>query len=61
MKNNFKEKRKKLNLTQKEIADKLQIDEATYRRYELGRSEPRARRCIAIAKVLKTTVEELFP
>jgi len=60
MKNRLKEVREQSKLTQKEVADKLEITESAYRRYESGNSNPSVQRAIAIAKILKTTVEELF-
>ena len=58
--NNLKVKRDEQNLTQKYVADELGIIESSYARYERGESEPSAQRAIAIAKILKTTVEELY-
>ena len=60
MSNKIKTRREQLNLTQKEVADRLQIAESAYQRYEQDKSEPAVRRAIAIAKVLKTTVDKLY-
>lgn len=55
----IKQKREELNLTQKQIADKIGIAESAYQRYEYGRL-PNAKMAVKIARALKTTVEELY-
>lgn len=49
----LREKRKRANLTQQQIADKLSISRSTYARYESGRSTPNSRRYNEIAMILK--------
>lgn len=60
MTNKLRKRREQLNLTQKEVAERLHIAESAYQRYEHGKSTPSAKRAITIATVLKTTVERLF-
>lgn len=52
--------RKKLGLTQKQVANKSKIAERMYQDYEYGTREPCVSTAIRIAKILDTTVEELF-
>ncbi len=61
MSNNLKFLREEKGLTQEEIANKANISTRQYRRIELGEQSPRTKTSIAIAKVLNSTVEELFP
>lgn len=46
-------------LTQKQVAEKVDILEQVYQRYEYG-AEPRVKTAIRIARVLNSTVEKLF-
>lgn len=46
--------------TQAQVAKEVGMPEATYQRYEYDKREPRVRTAIRIAKVLNSTVEELF-
>ena len=55
----LKEKRKALNLTQKQVANIVGIAESAYQRYEYGQL-PNAKTAVEIARALKTTVEELY-
>lgn len=59
--NNLKKFRTALNLTQIEVATACNISERQYIRYERSNSEPTVFIAIKLAKVLNTTVEELFP
>ena len=52
--------RLKSNLTQNQIARLSQLSVRNYQKIENGIHLPRVDRAIAIAKVLNTTVEELF-
>ena len=52
--------RKKVAMTQKEVAIKLGIAESAYRRYELGGATPNAVMGNKIARTLKTTSEHLW-
>ncbi len=57
----LKDKREKMGLTQVKIAKESKITERGYQDYEYGKREPKVRTAIRIAKVLNSTVEELFP
>ena len=61
IRNNLKKERLKKQLTQRELAQKIYITERHYRRFEKGELLPNLKTAIRIARVLKTTVEELFP
>lgn len=60
MNSKLKKMRLKLGLTQSQIAIKIKINERSYRRIENENIDPRTSVSIAIASVLKTTVEDLF-
>lgn len=59
MGNNLKEKRKALNLTQKQVAEKVGIQWQQYQQYENG-ILPNVALGIRIAKALGTSVEALW-
>ena len=54
----FKETRKKLGLTQKEVAEKAGIFSNTYSRIERGEQKPKFETIKDIAKVLKIDLSE---
>jgi len=56
----LKTQRKNMNLTQAQVAKKLNISERAYQNYETGRRTPKLYTALLIAKVLNSTVEELF-
>ncbi len=58
--NKLKERREALNLTQKEVADRVGIAVQVYQRYEYGERLPQVDVAIAISEILNSTVEELF-
>jgi len=64
MKNNFRtnfiRERRKLNLSQHQIADKLEINQKTIGSYEEGRALPPLDGIIKIADFFKITVDELI-
>ncbi len=60
MLNNIKKYREKLNLTQKETAQRLGVAPQVFQRYEYGQQLPNVKIAIALAVILKTSVEELF-
>ena len=60
MRGNLKIVREKADMTIEKIARKVEISERTYYRYEEGTSIPRVDIACSIAKVLDSTVEELF-
>lgn len=61
MKTKIAEYRKKAHLTQKQAAEALGIGERLFQSYEYGTVLPSVATGIRIAKLLKTTVEELYP
>lgn len=60
MTNQLKEKRKALNLTQKQVAEKIGVQWQVYQRYEKSTRLPNVLLAIKIAKTLKTPVEALW-
>lgn len=56
----LKQARKKTGLTQVQVAEKANITEVCYQRYEAGERVPRADIAKLIARALNSTVEELF-
>lgn len=62
MSNKISEYRKKLNLTQPQLAEKARITSYTIiQRYESGQRIPTVYNAVRIAKALNATVEEVFP
>ncbi|HBF67707.1 MAG TPA: transcriptional regulator [Firmicutes bacterium] len=60
MKNNFKLYRKKAKLTQKEMADKLNVSRQSYIKYESGETEPSFETLKQISLILNTSIDELL-
>ena len=58
--NNLKKRREELSLTQKQVADTLNLGIRLYQYYEAGQRQPSVQTAIRIAEVLQTTVEKLF-
>ncbi len=58
--NNLKKIRNKAGLTLMYLSSLININVRSYQSIELGKSLPRVDRALAIAKILNTTVEELF-
>lgn len=56
----LKVKRQKTGLTQVEVAKQAKITETSYQRIEYGTQRPSLKTAMLIAKVLNSTVEELF-
>ena len=56
----LKTARKKIGLTQVEVASKAKISERYYQQVEAGDSKPTVDIAKLIAQVLNSTVEELF-
>ena len=56
----LKQRRQELKLTQKQVAERANIAESTYQRYERGQIVPLAFTAVHLAKALETTVEELY-
>lgn len=55
----LKEFRVMKNLTQQQIADKLEINQKTYSNYENGRAEPSVQNLIKLAKLFGVSVDAL--
>ena len=60
MKNKIKELRQKYNLTQEALADKVGVRRETIVFLEQGKYNPSLRLAYNIARVLKTSVDNLF-
>lgn len=56
---NLKSFREKLNKTQQEVAEELEIQRTKYARYENGESNPNILMLIKMADYFKTTIDEL--
>ena len=56
----IKEYRAKMDLTQKDLADMVDVRRETIVHLEQGKYNPSLKLAMDIAKVLNTTVEELF-
>lgn len=56
----LKDKRKELKLTQRQVAEMIGMPYQNYQRYENEKVIPVATTASKIAKVLNTTVEELY-
>lgn len=59
--NFIREKRKALNLSQREFSKRINISYQVFQKYENGTVIPSVLTALKIAKALNTTVEELFP
>jgi transcriptional regulator with XRE-family HTH domain len=53
-------RRKELHMTQRELAEKLNVTDKTISRWEVGKSYPDATILPALAKVLNISIDELF-
>jgi putative transcriptional regulator len=60
MKNNIKEERSKRQLTQAELAERVQVSRQTIISIESGRYLPSTVLALKLAKELKRPVEDLF-
>ena len=60
MKNTLKVERAKLDITQKELADKVGVSRQTINSVEAERYVPSTVLAIKISEVFKTTVNEIF-
>ncbi|MTI46404.1 helix-turn-helix transcriptional regulator [Sporosalibacterium faouarense] len=60
MKNRLDEIRKKHNMTQEELAEKLKVSRQTIGSLENGRYNPSIILAFKIAKLFKTSIEEIF-
>ena len=55
----LKEIRKKRNMTQQEVAEKLNVSHATYWGYEIGKYQPNIEILIAMSKLFKVSIDYL--
>ena len=60
MKNRLEELRKKLGITQEELADRLEVSRQTIGSLESGRYNPSIVLAFKLARFLDVTIEELF-
>ena len=60
MKNNIKEKRQELGMTQQELADKVGVRRETIVFLEQGKYNPSLQLAHNVAVALKTSIDELF-
>ena len=58
--NNIKEFRKKKNLSQSDIANLMNVKQNTISQWELNKTLPNAKYAIELARILETTVEDLY-
>ena len=58
--NKIREFRKKKKLSQSDIAKIMKVKQNTISQWELDRTLPNVKRALELAKVLETTVEELY-
>lgn len=56
----LKELRKKNNLTQQELADKVGTNRVNVTKWETGRTEPTLENIVKLSKILDTTTDELL-
>lgn len=60
MNNNIRELRKKLGLTQEDVANKLNVTRQTINAIENNKYNPTLELAMKLAKLFNSTVEELF-
>lgn len=60
MKNNIRELRQKLNMTQEELAEKAGVRRETIVFLEQGKYNPSLNLAHQVAKILKTSIDKLF-
>lgn len=58
--NKIKEFRKKKKLSQSDIAQIMKVKQNTISQWELDKTLPNVKYAIELAKILETTVEELY-
>lgn len=57
---NFKAARKSRGMTQKELAERLNMDRSSIAKYENGNGLPHAKTLHKICKILDITIDSLF-
>ncbi len=60
MRNTIKVERAKLNITQAELADRVNVSRQTINSIEIGKFVPSTVLALKIAKIFNTTVDEVF-
>jgi len=60
MKNTLKVERAKLNLTQAELAEKVQVSRQTINSIEIGKYVPSTALALKIASIFQVTVNDVF-
>lgn len=58
--NVIEEKRMRLGLTQKDLAEMIGVDRTTVGKWELGRSIPRVEKLLALSKILNCSIEDVY-
>lgn len=58
--NNLKEARKACGLTQKQVANALNVVESCYANWEQGRTEPNIEMLRNLSKILKISIDDLI-
>lgn len=58
--NIIEEKRVRMGLTQKDLAEIIGVDRTTVGKWELGRSIPRVEKLLALAKTLDCSIEDVY-
>lgn len=58
--NKIKEFRKKLKLSQSDIAKIMEVKQNTFSQWENNMRMPSLKQALKLARILKTTVEELY-
>ncbi len=57
---NLKNVRKDSGLTQKQVAERLQVVESCYANWEQGRTEPNVTMIRKLGKIFNVTIDDLF-
>ena len=60
MRTNIRELRENMNMSQKELGEKVGVTRQTINYIELGKTAPKITLALKIAEKLKTPVEEIF-
>jgi len=61
LKPKLQQARRKLRFSQAKVADLLGVSRSTYANYEAGRRVPDVYTALQLARILKRSVDELFP
>lgn len=58
--NRIREFRKKKNMSQEQVANKMKLNQHTISQWETGERTPNVKKALKLAEVLETTVESLY-